>query len=145
MLKSHKNHRDDRLPFLLTASCEGPPPTTHFQLKLKKPISLWYTSKSRGVVKCYNHFKIGINGPELLHYRSVSQNPFSWMSKILVRHQLKRKKYKWIWRARIHFSCNQYKFFSQLWLHGVSFINRCKSTQWPHACTQCKLASAHTE
>ena len=61
MLKSHKNHKDDWLPFLLTASCEGPP-TTPYRL---------YTSRSRGMVKYHNHFKIGIIiDPELPHYRS---------------------------------------------------------------------------
>ena len=70
--KSSQNHRDDWPPFLLTASCESPSPTptAHFQLKLKKPIRLLYTSGSRGVVKRHNHFKIGTNDPELLHYRS---------------------------------------------------------------------------
>ena len=36
----------------------------------KKPISLLYTSKSKGVVKRHNHFKMRINDPQLLHYRS---------------------------------------------------------------------------
>ena len=43
-----------------------PPPTA----EAEKPISLLYASGSRGVVKCHNHFKIGINDIELLHYRS---------------------------------------------------------------------------
>ena len=36
----------------------------------KNPISLLYTSRSKGMVKRHNHFIIGINDPELLHYRS---------------------------------------------------------------------------
>ena len=73
MLKSHKitettgRHSCSQL----AVRAHPPPPTAHFQLKLKKkPISLLYTSGSRGVVKRHNHFKIGINDPELLHYRS---------------------------------------------------------------------------
>ena len=52
----------------LTTSCEAPPPT--LTAEAEKPISPLYTSGSRGVVKCHNHFKIGINDIELLHYRS---------------------------------------------------------------------------
>ena len=87
VLKSHKNHRDDQPPFLLTASCEGPSltSTAHVQLKLKN-LSVSYASRNtcRGVVKCHNHFKIDINGQDLLHTDLVSRNPFSWKSKILV-------------------------------------------------------------
>ena len=72
--KISQNHIDDRPPFLLTASCEGPSPTALFQLKLKlpphPPISLLHISGSMGVVKRHhNHIKIGINDPELLRYR----------------------------------------------------------------------------
>ena len=73
MLKSHKitettgRHSCSQL----AVRAHPPPPTALFQLKLKKkPISLLYTSGSRGVVKRHNHIKIGINDPELLHYRS---------------------------------------------------------------------------
>ena len=48
-----------------------PPPTALFSAEAeKKPISLLYTSKNKGVVKCHNHFKMRINDPQLLHYRS---------------------------------------------------------------------------
>ena len=75
MLKSHKNDRDNRPPFLLTDSCEAPPPTPYclFQLKLKKNLSVCYILLEVGAwsnvilyIICQSHFKIGIN--KLLHY-----------------------------------------------------------------------------
>ena len=40
MLKSHKNHRDDQPPSLLTASCEGPPPTPYHPFSCA--LQIWY-------------------------------------------------------------------------------------------------------
>ena len=71
--KISQNHRDNQPPLLLTASCEATPPTPYCPFSAeaeKNPISLLSTFGSRGVVELHNHFKIGINDPELLHYRS---------------------------------------------------------------------------
>ena len=60
MLKSHKNQREGRPSFLLTASYEGPLSTPcPFSAEAEKNvISLSYTSRCKGVVKPYSHFKI---------------------------------------------------------------------------------------
>ena len=72
MLKSHKNHRDDWPPFLLTASCEAPPPIPYHPIsaEAEKNLSVCYILLELGMWSCHNHFKIGVNDPELLHYRS---------------------------------------------------------------------------
>ena len=44
MLNSHKNHRDDQPPFLLTVSCEALPPTRYrpFSAEAEKNLSVCY-------------------------------------------------------------------------------------------------------
>ena len=71
MLKSHKNHGDDQLPFLLTASCEANfPPLMPFILLVFPEVRAY-------MVKCKNYVKFGMNAQEPQPYRSDKSKSIS--------------------------------------------------------------------
>ena len=87
MLNLEKNQRDNQLPFLLTANCEGPPPIPYrpFSAEAEKNLSLCYNILLE-VGEWSNVTTTSKLEQELSYYITdlVIKNPFSWKSKILV-------------------------------------------------------------